>query len=416
MKYNFNTESKFKRFDILQHFVNSCGSAEVMLSYTNCLFFMNKEINVEFQKRFNLFVNHYFKSNTFKNSTSGVYPITELNLPCIEIGDMLKLDLNTQPYYFGLERGCRIKGICETFRLMFSHFEQEGFSCEDLDFMVGVFDIDYIYRSGRNWNIQMLFDSYIDANEGRPSFRELEDIDKMKHYISFAIRVHHGMIDLFAGKEAEEQFVYFHYLHYVQSRNRKAKFCYLGGLGNHYENIDVARYYMCNCDKEFVVKKKEPLLEQGTDYLKINLIEDRLVIVFNTSVPDNIWTVKAFKKIIKQALTNEHDIVDLGGLFILRQFDVKLHIFDKLLFSDIGFRQSGKPIYKYELNVSGKFENLYWKDNTERSFADEYNYFLKQLQKADYEKINQNSYQSLVYNDVFCAGDKDYCGYLVYRY
>lgn len=376
---------------------------------------MNKEIDIELQKKMNLFINKYFKSNVFKLVASGVYPATELNLPCIKIGDMFKLDLNNQPYFFDLEQVCKIKDICETFELIFLHFEQAGFSCRDLDFMVGVFDSNTIYRSGESWNIQMFFDAYFDSKEKCPLYSDLEDIHNIKPYISFAIHIHHGIIDIFAGKEAAEQLAYFHHLHYEQNRKRDTKFCFLKD-GRPYEENSIAEYYIANCNREFMIKKREPLLEEGLDYLKIDLTEDRLVIVFNTAVPDDAWTVETFKKMISQALTNEHDIVYIDGLFILRQFDVKLNIFKRLLFSDIRYLQSGKPIYKYDISVSGGFENLCWKKNINKRFADEYNYFLKQLQKDSYEKINRNSYQSLVYKDVFCAGDDNYCGYLVYRY
>lgn len=387
-KYKIATEKRFEKHRILQHQLTDFSDIENIMRIHSYVFIMCKKIDLALQKHINALLKSHNK---------------EQDLICPAIGKVFSLSINSKIYCFRLDGQYTMLDICESLIQIFSEIDSEG-----IEFMIGIYNHEKVYRAGEYWNISELFDSLYDRKEKLFTIEGEMFLDDFKSQISFTIHVQNGEITLYADKQAEEKFVDFYNLYYKKDCNRDKifSFVYDFDLSADFEITNVTPLIAEDSKDENIV------LEQGIDYLKLHFIKDRLVIVFNTDIPDRVLTVDTFKKILKQSVSNSIGYARIDTIFSYREYDYNEFVMSKLLFGN----KVEAGTYTYSVYATTKSDDIFWTDIDNRTFVDEFDYFLELLQKENYEQINENSYQSLVYKDFYCLGAKNFCSYLVYRY
>lgn len=399
-KYKFSTKSRLEIKKILRHELlvyNEYGNKDKNCSY---LLFMTKNLDLSLQRQ----INAIFKAEKKESSILN-------NLVCSDIAKAFTLSLNSRVYCIPIEYDCNIADICETIRQIFSLVDYK-----DLDLIIGIYNHEQIYRDGELWKVAEIFDSVLDAKEERIDISDTLSLEYIQKFISFTIQFYDGCISLTSGKKAEKKFMDYYELYYKNDTKRESDIRVVRDFDLH-ANFE-ATNFVCLPDSIHLANSIT-LLEQGKDYLKINFVKDKLVIVFNTDIPDRTLTIFTFKCLLKSIISSSSGMADIGIMFTYRENDYIEAVMDKLIFSssylDCNSSKNDKN-YIYRLYTLFDSDVTDWMYKKDKAFVDEFKIFMKLLQKTNYEQINEHSYQSLEYKDCYCLGSKEFCSYLVYRY
>lgn len=405
IKYNFNGLPVEEIRNILNYNVSSTSYLED--DRRSCVgIFMCKPMHKETQAKLAILC----RNSSFYLKDIKVDNVANFNImPEVAEIFMLKLD---KPYYFNFTYAANINFICRSFETIMSYIGENN-----LEFMFGIYDAEHIYKDGVLYLNRAFFDCAYDYSEHKPIVDgDTMSLQKLNEYLQYVAYCHNNIIDVYTGNEAKKHFKSFYNTYYLKtSKNGEVKFKKTRYFSDFSMILAVKKFEIAK------IPKKEIVLEEGADFLKLTFSDDNLVVVFNTAVADRALTVETFKKSIVRALVKAsgnvgRKYVDISGLFGLREFDLENGKLNMLLFNE---KMSNNPMdFTFLCNVYvqcfSESKMPKWQKNTSITFKDEYAAFLRELKKEDYQQINENSFHSLVHRNNFCFGSEEQCGYLVY--
>lgn len=324
------------------------------------------------------------------------------------VAEIFMMDLNNSPVIADIYSKTSINSVCASFeRLM-------RYKNYDVDMMYGIYDNRRLYRNGRYYDIMNYFDSALDFLDKYPKNTSKMTIGEVCDYLRYAVRIRPGKIVVYSDEQAKKEFRQFHKENYADRSKifKKKSFDYDDDMLVEIEHTAFPQ-----------LRKQKPELIEGEDYLKIVIPDDHLIIVFNTKVADEVWTVSTFKKYLKGAMTDVtrnrelRTCKDLFAIFMARKFDMDFTNANDLIYSSvIEENLFQKKHYMYELSAQGYSGDLAWQDAPRTYFKDEFEAFLKHIRKEKYIQMDNYSYQSVAYRDTFSFGSERECGYCVYTY
>lgn len=401
VRFDFHTEAVYQTRDLLNYRV---GRVSTITSYSSIGLFMCKPMDIETQREFAVLTRR--SSGVFMSKNSSTYSSYVEFGTEQAVADVFMKDVSNNPLIIDFYSVTTMNKICSSFEKLMRY------KSYDIDFMFGIYNCRSIYRNGRYYDVLNYFDSMCDFKDKYPIQESRMSLKSVCDYLKYAIRVRPGKIDVYSGDDAKKEFRKFHKEYYAD-RNKDFKRQIFGFDSEMVDELDNVQ--MCK------VSKEKPLFIEGKDFLKVVLPDDKMVIVFNTNVPDEVWTVSTFKKYLLQAFTEKSNKVLLSAsksieaIFMTRKFDMDFTDLSQLLFVEKETGRSMKDNYYYEMIAQTYSDELGWMPSG-NCFQEEFDTFLSIVKSDKYTQSNQHSFESLVYKDVFSFGSGNECGYFVYTY
>jgi len=401
IKYNFDVKNYEAKRDILQY--STLATLGDNHAPSSIGAFLTKPLCLEERIKMMCLLNSsYLKiDNNIESSKNAV--IFKDNG---EIAESLCSDNYFKPLIYKFNLTYNINEICNSFERLISYI-----GLNDYEILLGLYDCERIYRSGKYIWRKNYFDSIIDCKDLHPNNNLNISLQNLTDYLQYVILIKNSEIHIYSGGNARKKLVEFYNTYYIKHK----KILFQRSLCADKMLIEHLKEAKKNC---FI--KQPPLLQEGKDFLKIDLKTENIVIVFNTSVPDNVLTVDAFKKFIYNAIcpdsNKSFEILDLEGLLLQREFDVKNADFSRNIFANRLNMRKLEPYYSFNLEINPYFDYVGWRKIEDLTFEDIFKKFVNLVKQDEYEQTTKYSYSSIAYRNNFSIGNDEQCGFLIYTY
>lgn len=400
VKIDFRTEDTYEIREKWNYRISKFDS-EANDEYVTGVF-MCKPMDKSIQKELAVLTRHNLGATKFMFSEKN---LVGCNVN-VAISEIFLQELDTHPIIVGLHGNASMSNICSSFEKLLRYKDY------DIDFMFGFYDCRRIYKHGQYYGTVSLFDSVMDYKDKMPLAIHNLSINTVCDYLQYAVRIRPGLIEIMSGTEAKKEFKEFYKSNY-KYRKRMFRRSHVEERMEFVDSLVASEYPQ--------LTQKTVRLFEGSDCLKMDFPDDKLTVVFNTSVEDEVWTVDTFKNLIGKVLlgSGEYDgQVDINVLLRTRQFELNNMCFNKLVLSECQESYSLADRFYYETSVQNQRNNekMVWCLDESLKFSDEYEKFVSHVCNGKYKQYSAFGFESIEYKNTYCVGNDEECGYLIYTY